>query len=263
MGQEYTYTAEKVGYYIAEGNITLPDPSSDDINMNGIPDIVEQQLGTFDPTIYVDVFLTPIVTPPDPENQTVVHFNVKDPYGFPISGVNVVLNGVVKQTNEQGYTYFIVDKNKTYNYHVFKTGWESVNGSITIGSDLISIEITMQPVLNNPINNNDFDGDGVPDQDDPDDDNDGVLDILDPNPYDPNIPDVNYPYPTQPNIGTPVSYPTITSGYAPPVDQQQSIEMALNTLYLNAPNLVNLAILVTILSLFGMMQRAIRGGKRR
>ena len=121
----YSWLATKTGYFNASGEI---------------------EIGADQDTYTVYVELVPIETPPD-TNYTTVSFLVNRSDGYPVSGAVVTLEDISKITNQQGYAYFEVAKNGTYSYIVSAEGYESISGTVEVGTDPVLVEVTLQAMV--------------------------------------------------------------------------------------------------------------------
>jgi len=122
----YYWYASKTGYFNASGEI-----------------YISSEYDTY--TVYVE--LVPIEPIQPEDNNTIVSFLVKNDLGYPISGAAVTMVGITKITNQQGYTYFKVAKNGTYNYVVQAKDYESISGTIKVGIDPVMVTVTPYPAV--------------------------------------------------------------------------------------------------------------------
>ncbi len=85
--------------------------------------------------IYIHIYMEPIEGGPVDENKTFLEFYVRDPDGNPVSDavVSVSVADEVRLTNTQGWTQFEVPKNAAYSYTVRKSGYATIEGSVTVG----------------------------------------------------------------------------------------------------------------------------------
>ena len=85
--------------------------------------------------IYIHIYMEPIEGGPVDENKTFLEFYVRDPDGNPVSDavVSVSVADEARLTNAQGWTQFEVPKNAAYSYTVRKSGYSTIEGSVTVG----------------------------------------------------------------------------------------------------------------------------------
>ena len=85
--------------------------------------------------IYIYIDMEPIEGGPVDENNTFLEFYVRDPDGNPVSDavVSVSVADQARLTNAQGWIQFEVPKNAAYSYTVRKTGYATIEGSVTVG----------------------------------------------------------------------------------------------------------------------------------
>ena len=69
---------------------------------------------------------------PEDPGDTYIDVYVRDIYANPIADATVKLGKYTLQTNSAGYTLFDVPVNSTYTYTVKKTGYTSIEGSVTV-----------------------------------------------------------------------------------------------------------------------------------
>jgi len=85
--------------------------------------------------IYIYIDMEPIEGGPVDENKTFLEFYVRNPDGNPVSDavVSVSVADEARLTNPQGWTQFEVPKNATYSYTVRKSGYATIEGTVTVG----------------------------------------------------------------------------------------------------------------------------------
>lgn len=83
----------------------------------------------------VVVEMEPLEGGPSDENNTFLDFYVRDISANAVANANVKVDGQLRWTNALGYTQFEVPKNASYPYSVTKTGYLTIEGIATVGSD--------------------------------------------------------------------------------------------------------------------------------
>jgi hypothetical protein len=85
--------------------------------------------------IYIYIDMEPIEGGPVDENKTFLEFYVRNPDGNPVSDavVSVSVADEARLTNPQGWTQFEVPKNAAYSYTVRKSGYATIEGTVTVG----------------------------------------------------------------------------------------------------------------------------------
>jgi len=131
VGKTYYWNASKSGYFNDSGSVS--------ITTNQI-------------TYVVWAYLTPVKTPSDVTNNTIVEFIVKKNPGYtgeyyPLAGAVVTLNGESRVTNSNGYTYFEVAKNSTNSYIVSADGYYSKSGIVEVGTDPVLVEVVLDVLV--------------------------------------------------------------------------------------------------------------------
>ncbi len=125
--------------------------------------------------IYIYIDMEPIEGGPVDENNTFLEFYVRDPDGNPVSDavVSVSVADKARLTNPQGWTQFEVPKNAAYSYTVRKSGYSTIEGSVTVGDGhRHTVNVVLNPTQPPDVPTQPTPPGGIPDEDD---DSDGFL----------------------------------------------------------------------------------------
>jgi len=191
----YSYTATKDGYQPVSGSFTFTGGQVIKLYFVPSKESFEDEMD-------------------DPVNNTVLTFTVLDSETKePVEGATVTLESYSKLTNENGFTWFEVQKNGTYRYRVSKEGYYPISGTVNVGENQTDVTVELIPYSAIPTTTPAGGGD------------------------------------TGGGTGGGEDGESGTGG---------GLESGINELYTAAPTLIQLAILVAIVSLLGMMIRAFR-----
>jgi hypothetical protein len=129
-GGTKTYTLQPTG-----GGLPNPDYYRVSVTADGYNSEMPYADITLDAGIPMTMVLgmQPTGGAPEDPGDTYIDVYVRDIYANPIADATVKLDRYILQTNSAGYTLFDVPVNSTYTYTVKKTGYTSIEGSVTVG----------------------------------------------------------------------------------------------------------------------------------